>query len=325
MSFASRADAEWTAAEKAFAEMEAELDAQPPGARQPTRSAAATAPAEPLLRGTLVAPRAECSGKAQATAVQQVELGIGEATGGSKVMDHTRAPEDLDGPQPKRLRTRAASTGAKKSPMPSAKTSKRPASTSAPAAENHSVDQRSTRPSSGKASKRTKSTGSASDAESGAISARRLKQYAGKNENESVPITVGLTGARAGDILNGCSDDTANVVLRIDTGAIAAPSIIRRSVEHEVGRDKVIAAVAKHFGIASIAAAEMRYEDCPVSEQPNHAPLGQGCSHNIGADGQSCGCQPAARFTILNQGVWQQFADEHGHGTRHTPTRARAT
>ena len=109
-----------------------------------------------------------------------------------------------------------------------------------------------------------------------------------QKENRSVPITVGLTGARAGDILNGCSDDTANVVLRVDTGTIAAPSIIRRSVEHEVGRDKVIAAVAKHFSIASTAAAEMRYDDCPVSDQPNHAPLGSGCSHNIKPDGKSC-------------------------------------
>ena len=108
------------------------------------------------------------------------------------------------------------------------------------------------------------------------VSQRRLKQYAGSGKTGSIPITVGLTGARAGDILNGWCDDTANVVLRIDTGTIAAPAVIRRSVEHEVGREKVIASVAKHFGIAT-AAAEMRYNDCPTSEQPNHAPLGQGC------------------------------------------------
>ena len=157
----------------------------------------------------------------------------------------------------------------------------------------------------------------AADGDGGAVvSQRRLKQYAGSGKTGPIPITVGLTGARAGDILNGWCDDTANVVLRIDTGTIAAPAVIRRSVEHEVGREKVIASVAKHFGIAT-AAAEMRYNDCPTSEQPNHAPLGQGCHHHVGAvdgDKDGCGCEPAARFTILNQGVWQQFADEHGNG-----------
>lgn len=253
----SQVDAEWTEAERAFAELEAELDAQPLGgqAASSADSSAAAAPAH-------------------------------------KAEGRKRPPQDHNMPRPaKRARGKGASV----------------------------VPKRSAPKSSADASKRAKST-SASAAETGAISARRLKQYAGKNKDEVVPITVGLTGARAGDILNGCSDDTANVVLRIDTGTIAAPLIIRRSVEDEVGRDNVIAAVAKHFCIASTAAAEMRYDDCPVSEQPNHAPLGQGCSHTIGADGQNCRCKPAARFTILNQGIWQQFADEHGHGACLTRT-----
>ena len=255
MSVKSQAEAEWTAAEKAFAELEAELDAQ-----------------------SLVGQDASCGDSPVAAAAAHT------------AKDHKRPAEDHNVRRPaKRVRASGASALPKRTaPRSRADTSTRPKRASASA-----------------------------EGAAGVISARRLKQYAGKNKTEPVPITVGLTGARAGDILNGCSEDTTNVVLRIDTGTIAAPLIIRDSVEHDVGRDNIIAAVAKHFGITSTAAAEMRYDDCPVSEQPNHAPLGQGCSHTIGADGQSCGCKPAARFTILNQGVWQQFADKHGHGAIH--------
>jgi hypothetical protein len=147
------------------------------------------------------------------------------------------------------------------------------------------------------------------------VSARRLKQYCGQGGGgKFLEITVGLTGARAGDVLHGCSGDTANVVLCIDTGVIAAPIIIRQSVEAEAGIEKVVASVAKHFGISNTAAA-LRYADCPQTDAPNHQPLGQGCTHTAGVAGPGCcGCEPAARFTILNQGVWQQFAELHGHG-----------
>ena len=252
MSAKLQAEAEWTAAEKAFADLEAELDAQP-----------------------LVGQAASCADSPVAAAAAHT------------AKDRKRPADDHN---IRRAAKRVRGSGTSALPKRNAPRSR------------------------ADASKRPKSASASAEGTAGAISARRLKQYAGKNKTGPVPITVGLTGARAGDILHGCSEDTANVVLRIDTGTIAAPLIIRNSVEHEVGRDNVIAAVAKHFGIASTAAAEMRYDDCPVSEQPNHAPLGQGCSHTINANGQSCGCKPAARFTILNQGVWQQFANEHRQG-----------
>lgn len=162
----------------------------------------------------------------------------------------------------------------------------------------------------------------------GCASERRLKRYTaqGKQANggagcsggssskaktAAVPIDVGLTGARAGDTLQGCGTDTVNVVLRIDSGEVTAPAVLRRSVEGAVGREAVVASFAKAMGM-SRAAAEMRYADCPTSEVPNHCPLGQSCSHRVGSG--DCGCEPAARFTILNQGIWQTFADEHGRG-----------
>ena len=148
------------------------------------------------------------------------------------------------------------------------------------------------------------------------VSERRLKQYCGANE-DNVQVSVGLTGARAGDVLRGVvsdnvsGSDTANVVLRIDSGTVHAPGIIRRSVEDTAGRERVVAAFAKHFGM-SVSAAEMRYEDCPVDEAcANHKPLGSGCHHS---HEEGCSCAAAATFTILSQGVWQDFADAHSHG-----------
>jgi hypothetical protein len=167
------------------------------------------------------------------------------------------------------------------------------------------------------AKKRRKSAPNKEAAET-AVSQRRLKQYTQGVKSSAKPglaITVGLTGARAGDTLHGCAEDTKNVVLHVDTGVVAAPSIIRRSVEAEVGRDALLAAFAKHFGLPASAAA-LRYEDCPQTESPNHQPLGQGCACEWRARGAAagCACEPAARFTILNQGVWQRFAEAHGHG-----------
>ena len=102
-------------------------------------------------------------------------------------------------------------------------------------------------------------------------SERRLKQHCGK---EGAMMTVGLTGARAGDLLRGVSGmssgDTANVMLRIDSGVVPAPGIIRKSIEDEVGKEAVIAAFAKHFGLSNSVAA-MRYADCPIDEDAaNH-------------------------------------------------------
>jgi len=167
--------------------------------------------------------------------------------------------------------------------------------------------------------------------EEGGVSKRRLNRYTGsgkkadseassqsgggsKTAATAVTIDVGLTGARTGDTLQGCGVDTANVVLRIDSGEVTAPSILRHQVEAAVGREAVVASFAKAMGL-SRATAEMRYADCPTSDVPNHCPLGQSCSHRVGSTGDiDCGCEPAARFTILNQGVWQTFAEEHGHG-----------
>ena len=87
-------------------------------------------------------------------------------------------------------------------------------------------------------------------------SERRLKQYRGE---AGITMSVGITGARAGDLLRGVpgmsSGDTANVLLRLDTGVVKAPGIIRRTLEEELGRDVVVAAYAKHFGISHSAAA----------------------------------------------------------------------
>ena len=87
-------------------------------------------------------------------------------------------------------------------------------------------------------------------------SERRLKQYC---DQAGVTMSVGITGARAGDLLRGVpgmsSGDTANVLLRLDTGEVKAPGIIRRTLEEELGRDVVVVAFAKHFGISHSAAA----------------------------------------------------------------------
>ena len=150
------------------------------------------------------------------------------------------------------------------------------------------------------------------------LSDRRLKQYSAKGSKGKFPLTVGITGARAGDVLRGVEEtsagaagDTANVVLRLVSGSVAAPAIIRRSVEAEVGLERLLSAVAQQFGISK-AAAELRYNDFPSSEVPNHQPLGSGCSHGIEED---CQCPPAASFVIVSQGVWQSFAEQHGNGT----------
>ena len=129
------------------------------------------------------------------------------------------------------------------------------------------------------------------------------------------PLTVGLTGARSGDLLRGVEDasggDVAHVVLRLVHGTVAAPAIIRRSVEAEVGKEALLTAVAQHFR-CSRAAAELKYNDFPTSECPNHQPLGSGCSHGIE---EECTCPPSASFVILSQGVWQNFAEQHGNGS----------
>ncbi|CAB9519679.1 expressed unknown protein [Seminavis robusta] len=123
-------------------------------------------------------------------------------------------------------------------------------------------------------------------------------------------ITVAITGAREGDMVEGCAADTQNVVLRVEQGTISAPAGIRRSVEAHEGRDAVVQMMAKQFGM-SVSQANMRYNDCPVIENVrNSQPLGQACTHSD----TTCDCEPAARFVILNQGVWQNFAEEHGHG-----------
>ena len=58
----------------------------------------------------------------------------------------------------------------------------------------------------------------------------------------------------------------------------------------------------------------MRYADCPVDEEAaNHRALGSGCNHSQDAESM-CGCEPAATFTILSQGAWQEHAEAHGHG-----------
>ncbi|CAK9089087.1 unnamed protein product [Durusdinium trenchii] len=167
----------------------------------------------------------------------------------------------------------------------------------------------------GSVQKKTKSEGSmqCSDGKNG-LSERRLKQYS-VGKSGRVPLTVGITGARADDVLRGVeeasSGDVANVVLRIHSGVVSAPSIIRRSVEAEVGRDALVETVAKHFSISK-AQAELRYDDFPTTEAPNHQPLGSGCCHGIE---EECNCPPAATFVIVCQGVWQSFAEQHGHGS----------
>lgn len=99
-----------------------------------------------------------------------------------------------------------------------------------------------------------------SKVDSKGLSERRLKQYSVAQKGK-FPLTVGITGARCGDLLRGVEEasngDVANVVLRLVAGQVAAPLIIRRSVEAELGREALLAAVAKHFGI-SRAAAELR-------------------------------------------------------------------
>lgn len=124
-------------------------------------------------------------------------------------------------------------------------------------------------------------------------------------------VSVGLTGAREGDVLQGCHADTQNVLLKVDTGTIEAPFCVREAVEAHVGVDTIVQQMAKQFGW-SRAVAALRYKDSPVSapEMPNAQPLGKGCSHQD----LNCDCEPAARFTLLNQGIWQQFAEEHGNG-----------
>ena len=58
----------------------------------------------------------------------------------------------------------------------------------------------------------------------------------------------------------------------------------------------------------------MRYADCPVDEEAaNHRALGSSCNHSPDAESM-CGCAPAATFTILSQGAWQEHAEAHGHG-----------
>ena len=138
------------------------------------------------------------------------------------------------------------------------------------------------------------------------------KQYR-KGHAAQILLSVGLTGARVGDLLRGLEHasggDVMNVVLRVVSGVISAPAIIRRSAEAEFGREALIEAVAKHFGI-SRAAAELRYDDFPTSELPNHQALGSHCSHGV-EENCSCSC---ASFVILSQGVWQNFAEQHGNG-----------
>ena len=146
-------------------------------------------------------------------------------------------------------------------------------------------------------------------------SERRLKQYRGSSAENGVRMTVGMTGARAGDTLRGVegmsSGDTANVLLRLKTGVVDAPGIIRRTIEDEIGREAVVAAFAKHFGISNSVAA-LRYADSPVDvDAANHRALGSGCNHSLDAE---CDCEPAATFTILSQGAWQEFAEAHGNG-----------
>lgn len=144
-----------------------------------------------------------------------------------------------------------------------------------------------------------------------------LKQYSGRtgpSKSAQPLLSVALTGARAGDLLAGIASesggDTANVVLRIDAGVVAAPAIVRRSIEAEVGRERLVASMARKFRV-SLATAEQLYADCPTVEVPNHQPLGAGCSHGID---EGCTCEAAARFTILSQGAWQDFADNFNHG-----------
>lgn len=138
-------------------------------------------------------------------------------------------------------------------------------------------------------------------------------------------LTVGLTGARAGDTLEGCAEDSQGVVLRIATGIVHAPGKILR----QVPREEVVTSIAKHFGI-SRAIAELRYNDIPQQDttadghaRPNHLPLGGNCQHAghlalqeacTVCSSEEGTCQPEATFVLLQPGKFQQFADDAGQG-----------
>lgn len=133
-------------------------------------------------------------------------------------------------------------------------------------------------------------------------------------KKQTIALHVGLTGARDGARLVGTSVDTASVVLRVVGGSLSAPGARRSATEAAVGRDVMVASVARHYGLSKARAAQ-RYDDTPLAPHAaNHRPLGATCNHGAGVGDITCDCPDEARFVIVQPGVWQGFAEGYGHG-----------
>ena len=115
-------------------------------------------------------------------------------------------------------------------------------------------------------------------------------------------------------MLRGCADDTRNVLLRVVGGAAPALSCWQADAVKLFGQETVDRETASHLRIAGPAwrhdLDEWRSAR-PTADTVNHLPLGAGCPHDVVA---GCQCPAAARFTVVCQGRWQEWAEQHGNG-----------
>ena len=105
------------------------------------------------------------------------------------------------------------------------------------------------------------------------------RQQPKRSTDGKLLLTVGITGARAGDIVEGSAVDTVGVVLRVVRGICLAPDKLKETLDQA----EVVSAVARKFAM-STARAEQWVADIPSSNvtsrgkrRPNHQPLGCGC------------------------------------------------
>ena len=145
---------------------------------------------------------------------------------------------------------------------------------------------------------------------------KRTSASTTKTSNRPAPlpdIHAGITGARCGNVLRG-SGDASDVLLRIVDGTAYAPACWTKETIEKHGDARFLKAVVDHLG-CSFAHASLAVGDFAVwhgdKPAPNHLPLGAGCAHHIT---EACECPATARFVVISQGRWQQWAEDHGHG-----------
>jgi hypothetical protein len=127
-------------------------------------------------------------------------------------------------------------------------------------------------------------------------------------------LTVALSGAEVGDVLQGLHKDTQNVRLRVAEGAVAPHARHRAAFETTLaGGAALVQLFKRHFHTSDAVATQMIAARVPRKQDGGGA-IGATCPPRHATIEGGCHCAVEARFQILQPGVWIEFAEEAEHG-----------